>query len=80
MTYKAWIADYLKSVGKKPVGMCGAACAAMVLDFPELVPVSGFVDIGADWLKPHWWCVDPVGKIIDPTASQFEQILEYITL
>ena len=80
VTYTAWIGSYLRSIApQSPKGMCGAAVAAMVLEFPELQPVSGFVDVeGEDWLKPHWWAVAPDGTIVDPTASQFERINEYV--
>lgn len=78
--YKSWITAYLKSISpRSPEGMCGAAVAAMVMEFPELKPVSGYVDVdGEEWLRPHWWAVDPRGTIVDPTAVQFKHIKEYV--
>ncbi|WNM70169.1 hypothetical protein [Myxococcus phage Mx1] len=79
MTYQEWIDAYTFSLGGvSPKGMCGAATAAMALYFLELRPVLGRVDTGDGNLHPHWWCVSPDGTILDPTASQFQTILEYI--
>lgn len=68
--YKEWISSYVKSVDGFTRGKCGHATAAMKLEFPELSIVKGFAhcEWGAD---QHFWCIDPEGYIIDPTASQF---------
>ena len=47
-------------------GMCQGACNEMLLVFPELKKVRGHYN-GIS----HWWCVDPDGNIVDPTAKQF---------
>jgi hypothetical protein len=80
MDYTTWIKEYLASLGNtSPKGMCGHAVQAMQLDFPELRIVQGFVCTPDGTLLPHWWCLDPLDKVIDPTASQFEATTQYVT-
>jgi len=59
--------------------MCMEATAEMAAAFPELVIVCGHTVLvgvagsepGDDGRRAHAWCVDPLGAIIDPTASQW---------
>lgn len=75
--YAAWIKAYRDSVGARggisTAGLCGAATAAMVLDFPELRRARGYARSARDgWRHTHWWCVAAEGEIVDPTADQFD--------
>lgn len=79
--YADWISElharYAKQCGhcrgEKPCdnvherGRCQGATDEMVVAFPELRQVRGFVDGSA----PHWWCVEADGTIVDPTVGQF---------
>lgn len=53
-------------------GKCKAASEALCATIPSLDLVRGhyFCPI---WNsnEPHWWCTQPDGTIIDPTAAQF---------
>jgi len=50
---------------------CHMATAQMVEKFPELWRRRGYY-IDVLWgRRHHWWCVDPQGAIVDPTAHQF---------
>lgn len=77
--YPGWINEWL--IKHSPDGMCGAATQEMKEEFPELTKVRGWVEAihqiqGYD-LHPHWWLVDPIGNIVDPTATQFSVIFNY---
>ena len=65
--YQEWI----KNQNSDVFGACKARTEEMVAAFPELKRVRGhYYDIV--WgERMHWWCVDPDGNIIDPTARQF---------
>lgn len=57
---------------KKYRGKCKEFCEALILERPELTMVRGHyfeVSWGRD--EAHWWCVDTVGNIVDPTSKQF---------
>lgn len=75
--YSDWIDSYVASVQGHTLGKCGAATASMVEAFPELRAVRGHVDTDYG-RRSHWWCMTSSGEIIDPTASQFNVIFEYI--
>lgn len=70
--YQIWIAQYVKS---QPfiLGICSRATEEMVKAFPELKRVPGHVET-ANGRFAHWWCVDPEGKVVDPTAAQYRDI------
>ena len=50
---------------------CVQATLDMVACFPELTRVKGHVYTSEGYYRPHWWCLDPEGNIIDPTGHQF---------
>jgi hypothetical protein len=78
MTYAEWIEDYKTRIGDAILGTCQKAVDEMAAVFPELTKVSGHVYCPHPWGKrAHWWCTDPDGNIVDPTASQFPGIFEY---
>ncbi len=74
--YAAWIEAYLAK--RNPLGMCQWAVERMVKAFPELTAVPGFVRVLHGGRPEHWWCTTPDGEVVDPTASQYEAVLEYI--
>lgn len=53
-------------------GKCKECCEALQKIMPELRLVRGHY-YDAIWNKhePHWWLVDELGKITDPTRHQF---------
>lgn len=60
-------------------GQCAEATQAMVAAFPELRRVGGHVVILESPKTPtHWWCETEDGIIVDPTARQFQCIVEYL--
>lgn len=61
-----------------PRGTCQETAQAMVKDFPELTRVRGFYNDVLQGERPHWWCVDLEGEIVDPTAAQFAPCGEYL--
>lgn len=81
MTYEEWISRYALRRPHGPLsavllGRCKEATAEMLDAFPELRQAVGHVL--TSWGKRgHFWCVAPDGKIIDPTAAQFEIIFSY---
>ena len=78
--YKEWILNY-NHLNPDTYGMCREATQQFSNDFPELKRVRGHVESAlSSKLLPHWWCVDPNGNIIDPTAKQFDYITRYIEL
>lgn len=65
--YSKWIKENVPEA----YGKCVDATANMAQAFPELKRVRGQY-ICAIWgERDHWWCVDGMGNIVDPTASQF---------
>lgn len=75
--YAAWIETYLNRCDGMPRNKCMAATAEMVTVFPELKVVAGFVFASGSRIE-HFWCVDPVGNVVDPTAAQFVGITSYV--
>lgn len=84
--YKNWIKNYVAKHNGNVKNRCWSATKEMAETFPELKCERGWAHIKC--LKPfdkygiytdqHWWCVDPDGNIIDPTASQYEsEIVKY---
>ena len=70
-TYEDWTAE---NWGGNEYGHCEDATAEMVRAFPTLRRVAGFYHCPAWGRRQHWWCVDPDGKIVDPTAAQFPSL------
>jgi len=68
--YQKWID---KNIGKNPIGQCTAKAKDMCRVFKEL-SVKGYFDIFG---QGHAWCVEPNGKIVDPTAHQFSSPYRY---
>lgn len=67
--YQAWINEHYPTPDSAHL-RCEEATAAMVVAFPELRRVRGHALIGLNF-RAHWWCVDPNGTIVDPTAHQW---------
>ena len=70
MTYAEWIEGYRARV-KVLLGACAKATQEMVEAFPELERVPGHIYVMGWGRRAHWWCEDPNGNVVDPTASQF---------
>lgn len=69
--YRKWIDLYYPSQ-QVAYNVCAAATIEMVADFPELRRVRGHYHSQLyTEPRPHWWCVDLDGEIVDPTARQF---------
>lgn len=68
-SYDSWIAKRYPTPESAKL-QCSEATSALVKDFPELTRVRGHVVVGID-IRPHWWCVTPDGRIVDPTAHQW---------
>lgn len=66
--YLEWIEH---NVGDNAYGQCDRHTKEMASTFPELRRVCGFYYCTHWGRREHWWLVDPVGNVIDPTASQF---------
>jgi tetratricopeptide (TPR) repeat protein len=76
--YSNWIEKYRKM--NKISNKCRDVTEKMVAEFPELTRKRGIIHLlntEENETRPHWWCVDPDGEIIDPTASQYPFVLEY---
>ncbi len=75
-TYEEWIIKYTKNNISR--GFCGSAVKEMQKQFPELIIVRGFCLNIPYGKSEHWWLVTPKGEIVDPTANQFLNVVEYI--
>lgn len=58
--------DYQKYRGK-----CKEFCEKAITENPSLTLVRGHYVDPAWGKQQHWWCVQPDGVIVDPTAKQF---------
>jgi len=69
--------DYEKYRGK-----CFEYSTELVKQNPTFTLVRGHYDCPIWGKQQHWWCVDPTGKIHDPTVKQFPSngLGEYIPL
>jgi hypothetical protein len=76
LEYSDWMAAYAARTADV-AGKCREAAIEMHARFPELVPHRGMVLASDGRRHMHWWLVDPFGEILDPTASQFGNIIEY---
>lgn len=84
MTYAEWISWFEVQYDLNVTDMCCEASLEMLNSFPELRRIRGHV-IGdhphhGPGVHVHWWCLSPSGDVIDPTASQFSNIIEYVPL
>lgn len=69
-THTDWISNHYPTPELARLN-CAEATEAMVAAFPDLRRVRGHAMIGVH-LRPHWWCVTPDGRVVDPTAIQWE--------
>lgn len=84
MTYTEWIDAYVLRMEGEVDYRCASATLEMATAFPELKRVRGGVSaimrnahLDARTSHPHWWLVTPDGTIVDPTAYQFVEPIEY---
>ena len=63
--------DWIKSNVTESYGKCEVVTEAMQEAFPELQRVRGHYYCPIWSERQHWWLVDPEGRIVDPTKSQF---------
>jgi hypothetical protein len=78
MTYDEWIEAYIASQNGAVLGRCITAATEMNKVFPELRIVKGHVIDTFMGRRGHWWLETAGGIIVDPTASQFPSIEEYL--
>ena len=71
MNYQDWI-DLKYPTKESAVNKCRNASHLMILEFPELELQVGFVN-----RQMHCWCKTDDGRIVDPTAHQFDFELNY---
>lgn len=70
--YKEWIRAHYSDFSSA-LGQCKVACQRMKDVFPELEITNGFVTLMFTREQTHWWCKDPDGNIVDPTAIQYRE-------
>jgi len=74
-TYEEWIDWYVDQNNGDVTYQCSEASGMMIMAFPELRRVRGFVSYDFEGIFAraiqHWWCETPDGTIVDPTRSQF---------
>jgi len=63
-----WIDKFVDSAGQC---LCEEYSYAMAKCFPELNRVGGLIYFANGESDYHYWCVDPKGNIVDPTAEQY---------
>lgn len=78
--YTRWIERFKQENDVQ--GACLGATHSMNRKFPELAIVRGHVFVYDDidettYKYPHWWLITESGEIVDPTESQFPNIMEY---
>ncbi len=72
--YEKWIQNYKGDIYRK----CKEVTEEMQKVFPELKIVKGLVTILEDLREyQHQWLEDQDGNIVDPTAKQWQAIIEY---
>lgn len=77
MSYEEYIKAY-RARTNFVFGKCQEASKEMKEAFPELTIVRGHITDAYWGVRGHWWLIDLDGNIVDPTASQFPALLEYI--
>jgi len=77
--YQIWIDNY-KEKHKIIAGLCFPACSLMLQNFPELQLIRGYIIDIWDKKRTHWWLKTESGEIIDPTVSQFDNLLTFGSL
>lgn len=65
--YEKWIAENVKET----YGKCAEITLLMQEEFPELKRVRGHYYCLIWGERTHWWLVDELDNIIDPTKDQF---------
>jgi len=72
--YDLWILNYKGDIFRK----CKEVSEEMKLVFPELRIAKGLVQIieNMKWYQ-HQWLVDEEDNIVDPTARQWQCIMQY---
>lgn len=77
--YQDWIDAKLER--RSPVNKCAEWTEEMQKAFPELTRVRGYVGTSPDAREgcggQHWWLKTADGTIVDPTASQFSEPINY---
>lgn len=68
--YQAWIVATCATF-EAAYGQCHKMAEALVTVFPELRIAKGFYHDPLWGRRQHGWCVDPEGRIVDPTSHQF---------
>ena len=71
VTYDECSAAMKELYGDQLLGHCAEVTEAFLLEFPELKRVRGFVTLRSGLRRSHWWLTGN-GKIVDPTACQFD--------
>lgn len=69
MTPVQWVAENYPTAESAKL-KCAEATEKMEAEF-GFKRIRGHVMIDLN-MRPHWWCVDDDGEIIDPTAHQWE--------
>ncbi len=81
-SYENWIMEHYSTPMEARL-QCKEASEEMSKQFPDLKLVRGQIEVEEPYDLPptkteHWWCVMPDGKVIDPTAHQYQtRILSY---
>lgn len=71
MNYQDWIESNYPTK-ESALNQCRLAATNMVREFPEIELQVGFVN-----RQMHCWCKTEDGRIVDPTAHQFDFNLSY---
>lgn len=75
--HDVWITAFVLEHEHKVMGRCREAVVLMKQAFPELLVSRGHVS--TIWgMRAHWWLLTPEGEVVDPTASQYPGIFEYL--
>jgi len=81
---KQQYAEWITNLDGDQSGKCQIRSRQMRLAFPELTVVRGVVRVrgpfGTLHTTPHWWCEDELVMVVDPTATQFIEVIGYNTL